>query len=132
VTTLRHSVIAIFGPTASGKSDVAYQLASRLRTEVVSADALQVYEGVPILTNQSPWPARLTSIRRLSDDMSVGEYAGLAHDAIDDLDVEFDVLDDRTGRRTDRVGGGGSARATGRALRAPRGGSLLAGARRAA
>jgi tRNA dimethylallyltransferase len=85
MTTLRYSVIGIFGPTASGKSDVAHELAMRLRTEVVSADALQVYEGIPILTNQSPYPTRLTAIRTLADDMSVGEYAKLAHAEIDDL-----------------------------------------------
>ena len=85
MTTLRHSVVAIFGPTASGKSDVAHELATRLRTEVVSADALQVYDGIPILTNQSPYSTRLTAIRTLSAEMSVGEYAKLAHAEIDDL-----------------------------------------------
>ena len=85
MTTLRYSVIAIFGPTASGKSHVAHELATRLRTEVVSADALQVYDGIPILTNQSPYPTRLTAIRPLAAEMSVGEYAKLAHDEIDDL-----------------------------------------------
>jgi tRNA dimethylallyltransferase len=85
MTTLRYSVVAIFGPTASGKSDVAHALATRLRTEVVSADALQVYDGIPILTNQPPYPTRLTTIRSLSSDMSVGEYATLAHAEIDDL-----------------------------------------------
>jgi tRNA dimethylallyltransferase len=85
MTTLRYSVIAIFGPTASGKSDVAQELARRLRTEVISADAFQVYEGLPILTNHSPHPTRLTAIRRLSEEMSVGEYARLAHDQIDEL-----------------------------------------------
>jgi tRNA dimethylallyltransferase len=82
---LRYSVVAIFGPTASGKSDVAHELATRLRTEVVSADALQVYDGIPILTNQSPYSTRLTAIRALSAEMSVGEYAKLAHAEIDDL-----------------------------------------------
>ena len=85
MTTLQYSVIAVFGPTASGKSEVAHELATRLRTEVVSADALQVYRGLPILTNQSPYPTRLTAIRSLSATMSVGEYTALAHAAIDEL-----------------------------------------------
>ena len=85
VTELAYSVIAIFGPTASGKSAVAQELAIRIGTEVVSADALQVYAGLPILTNQSPAPTRLTAFRDLSEEMSVGEYAGLAHAAIDEL-----------------------------------------------
>jgi tRNA dimethylallyltransferase len=78
-------VIAIFGPTASGKSDVAEAVADRLGTEVVSADALQVYRGLPILTNQSRRPTRLVAIRELGDEMSVGEYARLAHTVIDEL-----------------------------------------------
>ncbi len=78
-------VFAVFGPTASGKSAVAEALSSRLATEVVSADALQVYRGLPILTNQPTTPTRLIAIRELTDEMSVGEYAGLAHEAIDDL-----------------------------------------------
>jgi tRNA dimethylallyltransferase len=85
MTKLRYEVIAIFGPTASGKSAVAQDLAARLRTEVVSADALQVYRDLPILTNQPSEPTRLVAIRDLTDSMSVGEYAPLAHAAIDEL-----------------------------------------------
>jgi tRNA dimethylallyltransferase len=81
-------VIALFGPTASGKSAVAEQLAGRLGTEVVSADALQVYRGLPILTNQPAGRTLLVAIRELSEEMSVGEYAALAHDAIDELVVD--------------------------------------------
>ena len=78
-------VLAVFGPTASGKSGVAEALAVRLGTDVVSADALQVYRGLPILTNQPDHPTRLVAIRELWEVMSVGEYAGLAHAAIDEL-----------------------------------------------
>ena len=78
-------VVAVFGPTASGKTAVAEALAARLRTEVVSADALQVYRGLPILTNQPESPTRLVAIRELSEEMSVGEFAGLAHATIDEL-----------------------------------------------
>jgi tRNA dimethylallyltransferase len=85
VTKLRYEVVAVFGPTASGKSAVAQALATRLGTEVVSADALQVYRGMPILTNQPSEPTRLVAIRELADTMSVGEYAPLAHAAIDEL-----------------------------------------------
>jgi tRNA dimethylallyltransferase len=85
VTIVRYEVVAIFGPTASGKSAVAEELAARLGTEVVSADALQVYRGLEILTNQPHRPTRLVAFRELSETMSVGEYARLAHDAIDEL-----------------------------------------------
>jgi tRNA dimethylallyltransferase len=78
-------VIAIFGPTASGKSDVAEALADRLGTDVVSADALQVYRGLPILTNQSRRPTHLVAMRELGEEMSVGEFERLAHAVIDEL-----------------------------------------------
>ncbi|MSO95927.1 MAG: tRNA (adenosine(37)-N6)-dimethylallyltransferase MiaA [Thermoleophilia bacterium] len=79
------AVIAVFGPTASGKTAVAEAVADRLRTEVVSCDALQVYRGLPILTNQPTRPTRLVGIREVSEEMSVGAYAALAHEAIDEL-----------------------------------------------
>jgi tRNA dimethylallyltransferase len=77
-------VVAIFGPTASGKTDVAEALAKRIPAELVSADAMQVYRGVPILTNQSEHPTHLVGIWPLSHAASVAEYARLAHDVVDD------------------------------------------------
>jgi tRNA dimethylallyltransferase len=85
MTTLRYEVVAIFGPTASGKSAVARRVADEVGTDVVSADALQVYRDLPILTNQPAEPTALVGIRDLADSMSVGEYAELAHKSIDDL-----------------------------------------------
>jgi tRNA dimethylallyltransferase len=79
-------VIAIFGPTASGKTVVAEALAQRLPAELVSADAMQAYQGLPILTNQSK--ARLVAIWPLDHEGSVGEYAELAHAAIDEILAE--------------------------------------------
>ena len=79
------SVIAIFGPTASGKTAVAEALAAAVPGEVVSADAMQVYRGLPILTNQSERPSHLTAIWPLDHEGSVAEYQRLAHTAIDDI-----------------------------------------------
>jgi tRNA dimethylallyltransferase len=81
--TATPKVIGIFGPTASGKSRVAEQVAAVVGGELVSADAMQVYEGLPILTNQSA--ALLVSIWPLSKEASVGEYAPLAHAAVDEI-----------------------------------------------
>jgi tRNA dimethylallyltransferase len=78
-------VIGLFGPTASGKSDVAAAVTELIPSEVVSADAMQVYDGVPILTNRSPHPERLVGIWPLSHVASVGEYAPLAHGAVDEI-----------------------------------------------
>jgi tRNA dimethylallyltransferase len=76
-------VLAIFGPTASGKTDVAEALARRIPAELVSADSMQVYRGLSILTNQSP--AHLVGIWPLDHEASVGEYSRLAHEAIDGI-----------------------------------------------
>jgi tRNA dimethylallyltransferase len=79
------TVVAVFGPTASGKTAVAEALADRIDGELISADAMQVYRGLPILTNQSDRPTRLVGIWDLDHDASVAEYQELAHAAIDDV-----------------------------------------------
>jgi tRNA dimethylallyltransferase len=76
-------VIAIFGPTASGKTAVAQAIADALPSEVVSADSMQVYQGLPILTNQPDRPTALVGIWPLDHEGSVAEYQRLAHEAVD-------------------------------------------------
>jgi tRNA dimethylallyltransferase len=85
VSTAKPPVVAIFGPTASGKSAVAEEVAARIPAEVVSADSMQVYRGLPILTNQPKRPTRLVAVWGLDHEASVGEYAPLAHAAIDQI-----------------------------------------------
>jgi len=79
------TVIGIFGPTASGKSRVALEVAHRIPAELVSADALQVYRGLPILTNQPSEPTRMVGIWPLDREASVGDYAPPAHAAVDEI-----------------------------------------------
>jgi tRNA dimethylallyltransferase len=79
------TVIGIFGPTASGKSGVAEALGERIPSESVSADAMQVYRGLPILTNQSSHLTRLVGIWSLDQEASLGAYTPLAHAAIDEI-----------------------------------------------
>lgn len=43
-------ILAVVGPTASGKTGLAVALAHRLRGEVVSADSMQIYKGLSIGT----------------------------------------------------------------------------------
>lgn len=78
-------VLGIFGPTASGKSAVADAVADRIPAELVSADSMQVYRGLPILTNQPERATRLVAIWPLDHEASVGEYQALAHAAIDEI-----------------------------------------------
>jgi tRNA dimethylallyltransferase len=78
-------VLAIFGPTASGKTAVAEALAERTPAEIVSADSMQMYRGLPILTAQPEQPTRLVAIWDLGHEASVGEYQELAHRAVDEI-----------------------------------------------
>ena len=91
------SVVAIFGPTASGKTAIAEAVADRLGGDVVSADSMQAYAGLPILTAQPERPTRLVGIWPLTHEGSVAEYAELAHEEIDGL---------LAARRTPVVAGG--------------------------
>jgi tRNA dimethylallyltransferase len=79
------TVLALFGPTASGKTAVAEALADRIPAEIVSADSMQLYRGLPILTAQPERPSRLVAIWELDHEASVGEYEQLAHAAIDEI-----------------------------------------------
>ena len=92
----RPSVLAIFGPTGVGKTALALALADRLRANgerpvAVSADALQVYQGletltgVPTAAERARLEHRLVSILPVDARFSVGEYADLAHAEIDGL-----------------------------------------------
>jgi tRNA dimethylallyltransferase len=78
-------VVGIFGPTASGKSAVAEALSGRIPAEIVSADSMQLYRDLPILTNQPERPTRLVGVWPLEHEASVGDYAALAHAAVDDI-----------------------------------------------
>jgi tRNA dimethylallyltransferase len=76
-------VLAIFGPTASGKSAVAEEVARLIPAELVSADAMQVYRGLPVLTNQSD--ARLVGYLGLDEEGSLADYQRRAHVAVDEI-----------------------------------------------
>ena len=78
-------VLAIFGPTASGKTAVAEAVADRVGGEVVSADSMQAYRGLRLLTAQPERSTRLVGIWPLSHEGSVAEYAQLAHQEVDAL-----------------------------------------------
>jgi tRNA dimethylallyltransferase len=103
-------VIALFGPTAVGKTAVALALGERLRVAgedpvAVSADALQVYRGLEVLTGaptgaeQGRLEHRMVSFLPVDARFSAGEYAALVHAEIDGL-LE-------AGRRPIVVGGTG-------------------------
>jgi tRNA dimethylallyltransferase len=103
-------IIALFGPTGVGKTAIAIALAQLLRKRgeapvAVSADAMQVYAGLEILTGvasaaeQEQLEHRLVSFVALQESFSVGRYSELAHAEIDELLAH--------GRRPIVVGGTG-------------------------
>lgn len=88
------SVLAIFGPTGVGKTGVAIALAELLRERgedpvAISCDALQVYEGLGVLTGvaseeeQRRLEHRLVGFVPITRPFSVGDYMRLAHEEID-------------------------------------------------
>jgi tRNA dimethylallyltransferase len=84
------TVLAIFGPTGVGKTGVAVELAKLLPDPVaINCDALQVYEGLDVLTGaasaaeQEVLPHELLGFVPISADFSIYEYMPLAHEAID-------------------------------------------------
>ena len=89
-------MLALFGPTGVGKTEVAVALAERIRARggrpvAICADALQVYRGLEILTGvpdaaqRARLEHRLVSFLPIDARFSVAEYAQLAHDEIDAL-----------------------------------------------
>jgi tRNA dimethylallyltransferase len=78
-------VVAIYGPTASGKTAVAGVLRERLGAEVVSADSAALYRGLETVSAAPPYPARLVGVFDPAEDVSVGAYQRLAHAAIDEI-----------------------------------------------
>ena len=84
-------VVALFGATALGKSDVALELAGLLGADIVMADSMQIYAGLPIVTNQPGADARARASYHLvgwaspQEECSVAEYARRAHAVMDGL-----------------------------------------------
>jgi tRNA dimethylallyltransferase len=87
-------VLALFGPTGVGKTGVAVALAGMLRERgeepvAINCDALQVYEGIDVLTGAATpaerevLPHELLGIVPVTSDFSIHEYMPLAHAAID-------------------------------------------------
>jgi tRNA dimethylallyltransferase len=90
------TVVAIVGPTASGKTDLALALARTLGGEIVNADAFQVYRGMDIGTAKPTHRQRqlvrhhLIDVLDVTEDLSVAHYqrmgrqvlAGLARDGV--------------------------------------------------
>ncbi|WP_422770712.1 tRNA (adenosine(37)-N6)-dimethylallyltransferase MiaA [Plantactinospora sp. WMMC1484] len=87
----RGRVVAIVGPTATGKSGLSIELARAVGGEVVNADSMQLYHGLDIGTAKlSPAerggvPHHLLDIWAVTEPASVAAYQALARAAVDDI-----------------------------------------------
>lgn len=86
----RNPVLAVVGPTASGKSDLAIELAKAYRGEVVSADSMQVYRGMDIGTAKVPLAKRAVPHHGIDlvdpgEPYSAALYQSYARDVFEDV-----------------------------------------------
>ncbi|MGH8860149.1 MAG: tRNA (adenosine(37)-N6)-dimethylallyltransferase MiaA, partial [Jatrophihabitantaceae bacterium] len=88
MTTGRIRVLAVVGPTATGKSDLAVALAQRLGGEIVNADSMQLYAGMDVGTAKLPEAERggvahhLLDVWPLTKSAAVAEYQAMARATI--------------------------------------------------
>jgi tRNA dimethylallyltransferase len=84
-------LIIICGPTATGKSDLALDIAEKFNGEIVNADSMQLYRGMDIGTakltvgERRNIPHHLLDILTVEQDASVAQYQGLARAAVDEI-----------------------------------------------
>jgi tRNA dimethylallyltransferase len=84
-------VVAVVGPTATGKTALAVALAQRLGGEVVNADSMQLYRGMdigtakPDVAERGGVPHHLLDVWHVREPASVAEYRDLARAEIDRL-----------------------------------------------
>jgi tRNA dimethylallyltransferase len=83
--------VIICGPTATGKSDLALDLAEAIDGEVINADSMQLYKGMDIgtakltLEERRGIPHHLLDILSVNQDASVAQYQSLARTAVDEV-----------------------------------------------
>lgn len=84
-------LIIICGPTATGKSDLALEVAKKFNGEIINADSMQLYKGMDIgtakltLDERRGIPHHLLDILSVSQDASVAAYQELARSAINEI-----------------------------------------------
>lgn len=87
----KEKIIAVAGPTASGKTSLAVSLALRFSGEIISCDSMQLYRGMDIGTAKvTPEEAQgiahhLTDMFDITESFSVSDYVSLAENAVKDI-----------------------------------------------
>lgn len=89
--TAMNNIICIAGPTASGKTALAVELARELHGEVVSCDSMQIYRGMDIGTakptreEMGGIPHHMLDVCEPEEDFSVSRYCEMATPIVDDI-----------------------------------------------
>ena len=78
-------VLALMGPTASGKSALAERLAERFDAELISVDSALVYRGLSIGAAKPDYPHHLVHIREPDDPYTAADFASDAKRCIDEV-----------------------------------------------
>ncbi len=87
----KQRLIAVLGPTASGKTDLAVKIAKKYNGEIVSADSMQIYKGMDIATakptekEKEGIPHHLMDFLDPGQSFSVSDYVKLAAEVTDDI-----------------------------------------------
>lgn len=98
IVRMKYDSIIIAGPTASGKSDFAHQIAKRVNGAIINCDSVQIYRGIETISaspfaghvqngfdNLDGVPYKLFSVLPLSEHISVADYLKLATDAMNEV-----------------------------------------------
>lgn len=86
-----HKIIFIVGPTAVGKSDVAFCLAQHIQGEIVSCDSMQIYKEIDVASNKpsqdvlSSIPHHLVNILSIEKEYDVAQFNQRALGTINDI-----------------------------------------------
>ena len=104
-------LLVIVGATASGKTALGVELAKKLNGEIISADSMQIYEGLDVTTAKPSQeemqgiPHHLISIVKRSQNFSVAEYVALANQKIQEISArgKLPILVGGTGLYIDSV-----------------------------
>ena len=87
----KQKVLFVVGPTASGKTGLAIELAKKYGGEVISADSMQIYKGIHIASaapdkaEMQGIPHHLLEFLDTSVQFSVADYVSLAREKIDEI-----------------------------------------------
>jgi len=86
-----NNIICVVGPTASGKTALAVELAKELNGEVISCDSMQIYRGMdigtakPTIDEMQGIPHHMIDICDPTEDFSVSRYCEMATPILDDI-----------------------------------------------